>query len=155
MLDSLGIDPGSVVWVPTQGCAPSMLELVAGGVDLTVCALIEAKALRDAGKVKTLAVIDGARKPNYPDVPTLKELTDSEWVLNDWGGVIAPKGLPSEVKARLVAALKKIFDGDEFKKLVAKGGTVPVYRNPEEFETYLATMDANFGRIMKKVGIAK
>lgn len=155
MLDSMGIDPDSIVWVPAQGCAPAMLDLAAGGIDFTACALVEAKALSDAGKVKTLAVIDGARNPSYPAIPTLKEAVGSDWALNDWGGVIAPKGLPSEVKAKYASALQKIFDSAQFQELLAKGGTLGVYRNSEDFEAYLKTMDANFGDIMMKVGIAK
>lgn len=155
MLDDQGINPDSVVWVPSQGCAPAMLDLAAGGIDFTACAMIEAKALSDAGKIKTLAVIDSARNPRYPNVMTLKEAIGSDWVLNDWGGVVAPKGLPAEIKAKYVRTLKKIFDSEKFQGLIAKGGTLGVYRNSQDFEAYLKKMDANFGAVMKKVGIVK
>jgi tripartite-type tricarboxylate transporter receptor subunit TctC len=155
MLDAVGLDPTSIVWVPNQGCAPSIQDLAAGGLDFVVCAMIEAKALRDAGKVRTLAVIDSEPNPQFPDVPTLNAAVGSDWSLHDWGGVIAPAGIPEDAKEKLEVALQRIADSQEFQDLVATGGTVPVYRDSAEFESYLATMDANFGAIMQRLGLAK
>ena len=45
-------------WVPSNGAAPAMQDLVAGGVDIVTCSLPEARALIDAGKAKPLAVMD-------------------------------------------------------------------------------------------------
>ena len=53
MLKGLSIDPASVPWVPSQGAAPGLQDLVAGGVDLVPCSIPEARALIDAGKVRS------------------------------------------------------------------------------------------------------
>src|SRR5205085_7729867 len=58
MLQDLKVDPASVPWVPSNGAAPGLQDLVAGGVEIVPCSLPEARSLIDAGKVKSLAVMN-------------------------------------------------------------------------------------------------
>src|SRR5918998_3742150 len=58
LLKEQGIDPAALPWVPSQGAAPGMQDLVAGGVDVVPCSIPEARSLIDAGRVKSLAVMD-------------------------------------------------------------------------------------------------
>src|SRR5256885_6613170 len=58
MLKDLGVDPAAVPWVPSNGAAPGLQDLVAGGVEIVRCSLSEARLLSDAGKVTSLAVMD-------------------------------------------------------------------------------------------------
>ena len=51
------IDPATVPWVPSNGAAPGLQDLVAGGVEFVPCSLPEARSLIDAGKVRSLAVM--------------------------------------------------------------------------------------------------
>ena len=46
------IDPASLPWVPSNGAAPGLNDLVAGGVEFVPCSLPEARALIEAGKVQ-------------------------------------------------------------------------------------------------------
>src|SRR5881394_4519976 len=54
LLKDQGIDPNALPWVPSNGAAPGMQDLVAGGVDVVPCSLPEARAMIDAGKVRAL-----------------------------------------------------------------------------------------------------
>src|SRR5256885_3199440 len=58
MLKDLKVDPTAVPWVPSNGAAPGLQDLVAGGVEIVRCSLSEARLLSDAGKVTSLAVMD-------------------------------------------------------------------------------------------------
>ena len=73
------VDPATVPWVPSNGAAPGLQDLVAGGVEFVPCSLPEARSLIDAGKVKSLAVMASSRAALFPNVPTLKEATGSDW----------------------------------------------------------------------------
>ena len=66
------IDPAAVPWVPSNGAAPGLQDMVAGGVDIAPCSLPEARALIDAGKVKSLVIMNDKPSTLYPNVPTLK-----------------------------------------------------------------------------------
>ena len=155
LLHDLGIPPASVVWVPSNGNAPAMLDLVAGGVDVVAGSLPEARSLIDAGKVRSLVVLDDRNSPLYPEVPTAKAAIDSDWTMGGWRGVAAPRGLPPEIEARLTAAVKKAYDSAEFRDFMESRGFSLRWAGPAEFAEYMAESDRQMGEAMKLVGLAK
>jgi tripartite-type tricarboxylate transporter receptor subunit TctC len=155
MLKDQGIDPAAVPWVPSQGAAPGLQDMVAGGVQVVPCSLPEARSLIDAGKVKSLAIMDAQPAALFPDVPTLKQAIGSDWTMAAWRGIAAPKGLPQDVADTLVAALKKVHDSQEFRDFMAQRGYGVVWGGPDEFAAFMAKSDADLGKVMKDVGIVK
>ena len=74
MLNSEGMDPAAIRWVPSNGAAAAMQELIAGGVDVATPALSEGKALVESGELKALAYMhDSNAWRALPDVPTTKD----------------------------------------------------------------------------------
>ena len=69
----MGLKPDHVAWVPSNGAAPAMQDLAGGGIDLVTCSVPEARAIIEAGKARSLAVMATQRNPQFPNVPTLKE----------------------------------------------------------------------------------
>lgn len=155
MLQSLKVDPASVPWVPSNGAAPGLQDMVAGGVQIVPCSLPEARALIDAGKVKSLAVMADKRAALYPNLPTLKEATGSDWTMAAWRGIAAPKNIPSEARDRLVAAIKKIAASKDYTDFMAQRGFGVIYAGPDDFAKFMAKSDADLGATMKAVGIVK
>jgi len=155
MLQAAELAPDTVKWVPSQGAAPGLQDLVAGGVDMVTCSVPEARALIDAGEVKSLAVMAEARNPVFPEVPTLQEATGLDWTLSAWRGIAAPEGVPQEVVDTLVPVLKRIHDSEAFREFMANRGFGVVWRDPEEFRAFMADSNDSLGTVMKAVGIAK
>ncbi len=155
MLKDLKIDPASVPWVPSNGAAPGLQDMVAGGVEIVPCSLPEARALIDAGKVRSLAIMDARPAGLYPKVPTLKQATGSDWTMAAWRGMVAPKGIPAEARNRLATAIKKVYDSKEYKDFMASRGYGVIYLPPEEFAKYMLKSNADLGAVMKAVGIVK
>lgn len=155
MLRDLKVDPASVPWVPSNGAAPGLQDLVAGGVEFVPCSLPEARSLIDAGRVRSLAVMDSRRSDLYPNVPTLKEATGSGWATGAWRGVAAPKGLPKDISTRLEAAVKKVYDSKEYRDFMAQRGFGMLWGSGEEFGKFMAKGDTDMKTIMTAVGIAK
>jgi tripartite-type tricarboxylate transporter receptor subunit TctC len=154
MLQEAGIAPDAAPWVPSQGAAPGLQDLVAGGVDIVTCSVPEAQALLEAGRVKSLAVMSEERNPTFPDVPTLKEATGLDWTVAAWRGIAGPKGMPQEVADKLVPLLQEIWEGQEFRDFMAQRGFGLVWGGPEEFRDYMAESNESLGSVMKAVGIA-
>jgi tripartite-type tricarboxylate transporter receptor subunit TctC len=155
MLNSLSLDPGAVRWVPSQGAAPGLQDLVAGGVTVVPCSLPEARSLIDAGRVKSLAVMDDQRNPLFPNVPTLKEQTGSGWTIGAWRGIVGPKGLPDDVKKKLTSALDKIFQSKDYTDFMSQRGFGVKYAAGDDFLKFWMASDDSLGVVMKKVGLAK
>jgi tripartite-type tricarboxylate transporter receptor subunit TctC len=155
MLKDLKVDPAAVPWVPSNGAAPGLQDLVAGGVEIVPCSLPEARSLIDAGKVKSLAVMDARPAGLYPNVPTLKSATGSDWVLAAWRGIAAPKGIPAEARDKLIAAIGKIAASKDYIDFMNSRGFGVIYAGPDDFAKFMAKSDADLGATMKAVGIAK
>ena len=155
MLQDLKVDPASVPWVPSNGAAPGLQDMVAGGVQIAPVSLPEARSLIDAGKVKSLVVMADAPAALYPNVPTLKAATGSNWTMAAWRGIAAPKNIPPEARDKLVAAIRKIVASKDYTEFMAKQGFGVIYAGPEDFARFMAKSDADLGATMKAVGIVK
>ncbi|HRY27166.1 MAG TPA: tripartite tricarboxylate transporter substrate-binding protein, partial [Geminicoccaceae bacterium] len=154
MLQTAGMEPDRVPWVPSEGAAPGLQDLVAGGVDVVTCSIPEAQSLIDAGRVKSLAIMASERAANFPDVPTLEE-KGIDWKLGAWRGVAGPKGLPDEVVSTIVPLLEKIHASDEFRSFMTDRGYGMVFQGPEGFEAFMAQSNESLGSVMKELGMAK
>ena len=155
MLQDLKVDPASVPWVPSNGAAPGLQDLVAGGVEIVPCSLPEARSLIDAGKVKSLAVMAEQPAALYPNVPTLKAATGSAWTMAAWRGIAAPKNIPADARDKLVATIKKIVAGKEYNEFMTQRGFGVIYAGPEDYAKFMAKSDTDLGATMKAVGIVK
>src|SRR5687768_18398365 len=138
LLKEQGIDPNALPWVPSQGAAPGMQDLVAGGVDVVPCSLPEARAMIDAGKARPLAIMDAKPASLYPKIPTLKQELGSNWQIAAWRVIAAPKGIPDNVHKTLTGALKKVYDSKEYKDFMTKQGLGMVWADPSETAKFMA-----------------
>jgi tripartite-type tricarboxylate transporter receptor subunit TctC len=155
LLHSQGIDPQSVPWVPSNGAAPGLLDLVAGGVQIVPCSLPEARSLIDAGRVKSLAIMHSERDALFSKVPTLDEALGSNWTYAAWRGIAGPKGLPKEIADRLAVSVQKAYDSQEYRDFMKQRGFGMIWGGPQEFVQYMAKADADLGKTMKAVGLTK
>ncbi|HUQ75577.1 MAG TPA: tripartite tricarboxylate transporter substrate binding protein [Burkholderiales bacterium] len=155
LLKDQGIDPGALPWVPSQGAAPGLQDLVSGGVEVVPCSIPEARAMIDAGKVRPLAIMDANPPALYPKVPTIKSELGTNWQIAAWRVIAAPKGIPADVQKTLVTALKKVYDSKDYKDFMAKQGYGTVWADPEGTAKFMADSDANLGAALKAVGLAK
>lgn len=152
---SEGLEADRVTWVPSQGAAPGLQDLVAGGVDIVPSSLPEGRALIEAGRVKPLATMGEKRLDIFPDVPTLKEATGSDWTVGAWRVVAGPAGLPQEAVDVLAPALQKVYESDAFKEFMTNQGFGMVWRGPEEAAQFMAEADEELGNVMKEAGLAQ
>jgi tripartite-type tricarboxylate transporter receptor subunit TctC len=155
MLKGLGIDPATVPWVPSQGAAPGLQDLVAGGVDIVPCSIPEARALIDSGKVRSLMIMDANPPALYPTIPTIKQALGIDWSTAAWRAMAAPRGIPKDAEDKLVAAIKTVYDSKEYKDFMASRGFGVIYMPPAEQAKFMEKSSADLGATMKAVGIVK
>jgi tripartite-type tricarboxylate transporter receptor subunit TctC len=152
---SEGLPPSQITWVPSEGANPGLTDMVAGGVDIVPSSLAEGRALIEAGRVKPLATMSTERQALFPDVPTLKESTGSDWTIAAWRSVVAPKGLPDDVKARLAESVEKAYNSEQYQSFATDRGFGLLWAGPEEATEIIAKADADLGEVMKQAGLAK
>jgi len=155
LLKEQGIDPNALPWVPSNGAAPGMQDMIAGGVDVVPCSIPEARPMIDAGKARALVIMDANPPALYPNVPTLQKELGTKWAIAAWRVIAAPKGIPADVQKTLATTLKKVYDSKEYKEFMASRGFGVVWADPAETAKFMAASDANLGSALKAVGLAK
>ncbi|HSV35936.1 MAG TPA: tripartite tricarboxylate transporter substrate binding protein [Ramlibacter sp.] len=91
--------------VPYKGSAPLMTDLIGGQIPISFDTVVAAAPQLKSGKIKVLAVTTARRSALLPDVPTVAEAGYPGYELTAWLALVAPSGLPPEVRARLGKAL--------------------------------------------------
>jgi tripartite-type tricarboxylate transporter receptor subunit TctC len=154
-LQAMGLAPNHVAWVPSNGAAPAMQDLAAGGLDLCTCSIPEARAMMDANKARALAIMSAERNPMFKDVPTLNETLGIKYSSGAWRGIAGPKNLPADIRDKLVAALKKANESAEFRDFMASRGFGVKFADSAGFASFMAEADAGMAKAMAAAGLAK
>lgn len=152
---AMGLKPDHVAWVPSNGAAPGMQDLAAGGIDIVTCSVPEARAMIDAGKAKSLAIMAAQRNPQFKDVPTLNESLGINYSVGAWRGIAGPKGIPADVQATIIASLKKAFDSKDFQDFMNSRGFGMTFADQAGFTKFMDDGDKAMASAMKAAGLAK
>ena len=143
----------SGIHVPYKGGSAAHLDLIAGNADVSFQNLGSITQHVKAGKMKLLAVTGSARDPAAPGVPTLAEAGVPGIEVYSWQAVVAPKGLPQNVKARLVPAVQAAIRHPDTVKKFNDIGFEVVGNTPEEFDRFLTAEIAKWKQVVEQGGI--
>ncbi len=109
-------------YVSYEGTAPRMTAMFGGHILMGETNLTQLDKVR-AGQMKLLASATAKRHPEIPDVPTLKEFgLDIVYAVNR--GIMAPKGTPEPILARLEGACAKALKDPAVAESMKKQGTL-------------------------------
>jgi tripartite-type tricarboxylate transporter receptor subunit TctC len=154
MLLKSGMKADQIPWVPSDGAASGLKELVAGSITVTTNAPAESSTLIKSGKVRLLAAMTPQRIPAFADAPTLKE-SGVDWELQSFLSIMGPKGMPKDAVDKLDGAIKKIVATPEWKTAMDARGFGLNYLNPTDLGKFLEKSNADLGNVMKAIGLAK
>jgi tripartite-type tricarboxylate transporter receptor subunit TctC len=137
-----------------NGAAGVILDMVAGNSQAAFLNVASTAPMIRAGKLRALAIVNHARLPEFPDVPTMEEVGFPDVGTIAWQALFAPAGTPKEIlelvhKAAIAAmqapAARKVFAEQNF-------NIVPT-RSVEEARPWLAQEIATWTRITQEVKI--
>jgi tripartite-type tricarboxylate transporter receptor subunit TctC len=129
-----------IVHIPYTGAPAAMNDQLAGLVHFQFANAAVALPQIRAGKVKALAVTSSKRFSSLPDVPTMIEAGIPGFEADQWLGILAPRGLPTQILDRLVAECNKALAAEDLRVTLAKAGmTVATPGTPASFDADLRT----------------
>jgi len=102
-----------------------------------------------AGKLKILAVSSKQRVAAIPDTPTFIEAGVPAYDASAWNGLLAPRGTPVAIIARLNAEAAKAVQAPEVKERMLRFGGVPVGSTPVEFAEFLRAERSKWGKLIR------
>ena len=138
----------------TSSSAVVVLQVAGGHADIGITDVTAAKSQIDAGNLKVLALLGANRLPNYPSIPTMKELGYDAVTLSTHLALAPPK-LPAEVREVLLKAFEKAANDPEYKDFLVKNNGIPSYMPPEQTVKWMNDQVAVYREIMGKAGILK
>jgi tripartite-type tricarboxylate transporter receptor subunit TctC len=138
-------------YVPYGGGSEIITNLLGGHVPVTVSSPTTMNQYVEAGKVRALVVSGEKRLPQWKNVPTLKEL-GYNIVITQYRGFGARKGLPPDVRAILVDAIKKAMAEPGFKEYLAKNSQFAEFMGPEEFTAAVRADYEYMGKLLQRLG---
>ncbi len=112
------------------------------------------KPLVDSGKLRLLMLWTAERSPNYPNVPTLKEL-GYPFVFDSPFGIAGPKGMDPKVVAKLHDAFKKAIDDPSIKATLAKYDMVVNYKNTADYAKFVKEVTDSERKVVEQLGLGK
>jgi tripartite-type tricarboxylate transporter receptor subunit TctC len=144
-----GVD---VVHIPYKGSSGARTDVLGGQVQMMFDAVTTMSEHAKAGQVRALATTGKTRSAVLPNVPTMSEAGVPGYEAVIWLGIMAPKGTPRAIVAKLNAEITKIVSRPEVRAEWAKQGAVPMAMTPDEFARYTADDIAKWERIVKISG---
>lgn len=141
-----------IVHVPYKESSAARAGVLGGQVEMMFDAVTTMSEQAKAGKVKALATSGKARSSVMPNVPTVSEAGVPGYDAVIWLGVMAPKGTPPAVVARLNAEITKVAAKPETKADWAKQGAVGMTMTPDEFAKYVADDIVKWEKVIRISG---
>ena len=105
-----------LVHVPHRGGGTAMGDLIAGHTKMGSLTWATAREQVRSGTVVPIAISSEKRLPDFPDIPTLKELGYPDIVSTTWLALSGPAGLPQDITERLNREVNKALDNPRVRK---------------------------------------
>ncbi len=144
-----------ITHIPYRGAGPSLQGLIAGDVEMMFDGLGSSAAHIKGGRIKALAVSGNKRNPAIPDVPSAAELGLKDYNVSTWYGVWAPKGLPTDLQAKIIDALRKSVNTPESRAIWATQGAEFADLEGNAFGSFVKQELAQWAKVVKAAGGVK
>ena len=142
-----------IVHVPFKGGAPALNEVLGGRVEMYFSTITQALGAIKSGKVKTLAVTSGQRAAALPQVPTLEESGVRGFDLVDWFGILAPRGTPQPILAKVSEEIGRQVRSEEMRARLSSEGFDAIGSTPAQFESRLRHDMGEYAGVVKAAGV--
>lgn len=152
MKSMAGVD---ITHVPYKGIGPALIDMIGGQLHLAFVSTISSTQHVKAGRLKALAVTTLKRAQAYPELPTMAESGLPGFDLNNWYGLLAPKGTPEPIITALHQAVDQILKRPDVQALfVNDGAEAAASESPKQFGVMLGNEVAKWEGLIRMPGFA-
>ena len=135
--------------IPYKGGAPAITDLLGGQVDGSFPNVNAVVQSIKAGKLKALAVTGDRRSPVLPDVPTMAEAGIKGVEVYSWQAIVAPKGLPADVRARAHDTMAAALNDPAVRQQFTSIGLEVVANTPAQFAAFQQQEFARWKKVIE------
>jgi tripartite-type tricarboxylate transporter receptor subunit TctC len=138
--------------IPYRGQGPAMADVLAGQVPIAFETTTAISAQMTSGRIRALATTGSVRPKNFPNIPTMKELGYSSFVIENWYGIFVAAKTPSVLIARLNKAVNTVMKEPEVAASLSKMGSSDVAGTPEQFTQFINKEIPYWESLVKRTG---
>jgi len=142
-----------MVHIPYRGTSPALQDIMGNTVDLFFDNLGSSMSLHLGGKLRILGVCDAERASSLPDVPTVREAGVPDFASVTWFALVAPKGTPDAILAKLNSAVTEILREPDIQAQFLKLGVQPAPMDIPATARFLDEERARWGDIIRSAGV--
>jgi tripartite-type tricarboxylate transporter receptor subunit TctC len=142
-----------ITHVPYRNIGQYVPDLMSGQVPLGFQWYPNVSAALAAKGAKALAVAGTDRLDALPDVPTTKEVGLPQYVVSGWFALLAPKGTPTAIVAKLNGELKAALADPAVRARFAQQGAETLYLPLDQSQKFIADEIVKYRDIITKAGI--
>ncbi len=139
--------------VPYKGTAPSITDVVAGRIAVTIASVISTRPFFSNGRLRVLGVVGPKRTPALPEYPTVAESGVPGFGFDNWYGVFLPGAASKDLAARIQQVITKAVNDPAAHKLLVGQGLDPSGNTPEEFARMYVDEMARWAKVAKSIGM--
>jgi tripartite-type tricarboxylate transporter receptor subunit TctC len=137
-----------LTFVPYEGIAQSLPDLLASRVDLAVGAMSSLLPLTRKRALKALAVLSPQRSPLAPEIPTSAEAGLPKMQIDSWICIMGTGGTPAPIIARLDEEIAKALAVPEVRNAFAKQGVEIVHMGPQQLGEFIHSEGVRFSSLL-------
>jgi tripartite-type tricarboxylate transporter receptor subunit TctC len=144
-----------MVAIPNRnGASGVIIDLATGDAQTAFLNVASTAGMIAAGKIKPIALVNDARLPEFPDVPTMREVGYPDVGTSAWQAMFAPAGTPREILETLRTASVKAMQSPAAQKAF-KEQNFNIVPSPsvDEAKAWLAGELATWRKITQEVKI--
>jgi tripartite-type tricarboxylate transporter receptor subunit TctC len=142
-----------IVHVPYKGSGPSVIDLMAGHVQLQFASMPAVINFARAGKLRMIAQAGAKRSPAAPDTPTMVESGVPGFILSSGFSIYGPANLPRPIVDRVHGAVKAALSIPDVRKQLSDQGADPVGSTPEELDKFNRAEIEKWIKVARNAGI--
>lgn len=154
MAQAIGADPAGLSYVAHSGGGEMLSTLLSGRSTIAISGVSEIQPQIDSGEVRALAVSSPERLPGLPDVPTMRE-AGMDVELENWRGVVAPKGITDEQESALEQLLVDMTKTQTWRHILKDRGWGDATLAGEPFERFVQAEQARVKEVLDDMGLGK
>jgi tripartite-type tricarboxylate transporter receptor subunit TctC len=143
----------AVEHVPYKGAAQGLLDLVGGHIAFAAQTIGSTSGQLRAGTLTGIAQTAGARLPDFPDLPTFKELGYPDMVSTIWFSLSGPAGLPPDIVQKVNRAIADIMARPQTQQRMREEGMVTETLSPAEFGKLIESETARWRPVLERAGL--